>query len=224
MSYLGSKAASGARQAILALMPPHHTYIETHLGSGAVMAAKPPAALNIGIDIDEQALSLAAGQLQGYAGDLRLECADAHEFLRSRDFDGRELVYCDPPYLPSTRSSRARYRYDYTEAQHAELLDLLKGLGTQVMISGYPSAMYDDLLRGWNSYAFQVMTRGGVRTEKLWFNYEPDARYWSGLAGRNFTHRQQIRRKAQRWAGNFRKMPPEERQAVLAAMLQTEVN
>lgn len=223
MSYLGSKAASGACQAIIALMPPHHTFIETHLGSGAVMAAKPPAALNIGIDIDEQALSQAAGQLQGYAGDLRLECADAHEYLRSRDFDGHELVYCDPPYLPSTRSSRARYRYDYTEAQHAELLDLLTGLGTQVMISGYPSAMYDDLLQGWNTYAFQVMTRGGVRTEKLWFNYEPDARYWSGLAGRNFTHRQQIRRKAQRWASNYRKMPPEERQAVLSAMLQTEL-
>ena len=135
-----------------------------------------------------------------------LECADARELLRSRDFDGRELVYCDPPYLP-----------------YAELLGLLKGLGTQVMISGYPSTLYDDLVQGWNTYAFQVMTRGGVRTEKLWFNYEPDARYWSGLAGRNFTHRQQIRRKAQRWAGNFRKMPPEERQAVLAAMLQTEV-
>jgi hypothetical protein len=34
MSYLGSKAASGAYQAIIALMPPHDTYIETHVGSG----------------------------------------------------------------------------------------------------------------------------------------------------------------------------------------------
>ena len=37
MSYLGSKAASGVYQKIIAEMPPHDTYIETHLGSGAVM-------------------------------------------------------------------------------------------------------------------------------------------------------------------------------------------
>ncbi|CAI1679267.1 Uncharacterised protein [Serratia liquefaciens] len=37
MGYLGSKAASGAYQAIISQMPPHDTYIETHLGGGAVM-------------------------------------------------------------------------------------------------------------------------------------------------------------------------------------------
>ncbi|HCN3270845.1 TPA: DNA adenine methylase, partial [Klebsiella michiganensis] len=37
MSYLGSKAASGVYQKIIAEMPPHDVYIETHLGGGAVM-------------------------------------------------------------------------------------------------------------------------------------------------------------------------------------------
>ena len=46
MSYLGSKAASGVYQKIIAEMPPHDTYIETHLGSGAVMFFKPPAKRN----------------------------------------------------------------------------------------------------------------------------------------------------------------------------------
>jgi len=31
-SYFGSKATSGLCQPIIALMPPHDTYIETHLG------------------------------------------------------------------------------------------------------------------------------------------------------------------------------------------------
>lgn len=35
MGYLGSKAASVAYQKIIANMPPHDTYIETHLGGGA---------------------------------------------------------------------------------------------------------------------------------------------------------------------------------------------
>jgi hypothetical protein len=48
MSYLGSKAASGVYQKIIAEMPPHDTYIETHLGGGAVMLRKPPARQNWG--------------------------------------------------------------------------------------------------------------------------------------------------------------------------------
>lgn len=52
MSYLGSKAASGVYQKIIAEMPPHDTYIETHLGGGAVTLRKPPARHNWGIDID----------------------------------------------------------------------------------------------------------------------------------------------------------------------------
>ena len=53
-SYFGSKATSGLCQAIIALMPPHDTYIETHLGGGAVMRNKPPARNNIAIDIDPE--------------------------------------------------------------------------------------------------------------------------------------------------------------------------
>lgn len=58
MSYLGSKAASGVYQKIIAEMPPHDTYIETHLGSGAVMFHKPLAARTIGIDVDENAFKI----------------------------------------------------------------------------------------------------------------------------------------------------------------------
>ncbi len=47
-SYFGSKATSGLCQPIIALMPPHDTYIETHLGGGAIMKRKPPALHNIG--------------------------------------------------------------------------------------------------------------------------------------------------------------------------------
>jgi len=55
-SYFGSKATSGLCQPIIALMPPHDTYIETHLGGGAIMQRKAPALRNIGIDLNERAL------------------------------------------------------------------------------------------------------------------------------------------------------------------------
>lgn len=57
MGYFGSKATAGLCQPLIAMMPPHSTYIETHLGSGAIMRRKPPALRNTGIDLDGAALA-----------------------------------------------------------------------------------------------------------------------------------------------------------------------
>lgn len=223
MSYLGSKAASGAYQAIIGLMPPHETYIETHLGSGAIMANKPPARVNIGIDIDVNALEYAyTHRLANYQAELYLHQGCAHEFLKNYSFRGDELVYCDPPYLLETRGSKQRYRHEYSNEDHDELLALLCSLNASIIVSGYPSPRYDQILHNWSTSEFQVMTRGGVRTEKLWYNYQPDSVFWATFAGRDFTHRQQIKRKAIRWAKNYKAMPPSERRAVLAAILQVD--
>ncbi|MGR9109060.1 MAG: DNA methylase [Gammaproteobacteria bacterium] len=218
-SYFGSKATSGLCQPIIALMPPHDTYIETHLGGGAIMKRKPPALHNIGIDRDARALAdfECAYPVQRVHG-----CA--HRFLANYDYRGYELVYSDPPYLHATRTSKRRYRFDYKEADHIELLELLKTLPCNVLLSGYPSALYDALLGGWRSVELQVMNQAGVRTEKLWFNFSPDRVHWASYAGKNFTDRQRIKRKAANWGKNYRALPQAERVAVLAAMLAVEAD
>ena len=189
-AYFGSKATSGLCQAIIALMPPHDTYIETHLGGGAIMRRKAPALRNIGIDRDERALSRFACD---YPVELVHGCA--HPFLADFPYQGRELVTCDPPYLHATRTSKRRYRYEYEEADHVALLALLKTLPCPVILSGYPSGLYDEALPDWQSLELQVMNQGGVRTEKLWFNFVPDRVHWIRYAGKNHTHRQMIKRK-----------------------------
>jgi DNA adenine methylase len=218
MGYFGSKATSGLCQAIIAMMPPHDTYIESHLGGGAIMKRKPPARHNMGIDLDPRAI--AAFQCT-YPVELINGCA--HRFLRDYDYQGSELIYSDPPYLLRTRTSARRYRFDYEEEDHVELLELLKRLPCQVILSGYPSALYDDSLQGWGSIELQVMNQGGVRTEKLWFNFPVDRVHWASCAGRNFTHRQQIKRKAANWARRYEALPRAERLAVLAALMAVEV-
>lgn len=217
MSYFGSKATSGLCQPIVALMPPHDTYIETHLGGGAIMKRKAPALRNIGIDLNQRALT----KFQcTYPVELVHGCA--HRFLADYDYRGRELVYCDPPYLQETRSSDRRYRFDYEEQDHCELLGLLRKLPCQVILSGYPSALYDEWLRGWHSLELQVMNQAGVRTEKVWFNFTVDRVHWASYAGRNHTDRQRIKRKAENWGRRYRALPPGERQAVLAALMAVE--
>ena len=215
--YFGSKAAAGLCQTIIAMMPPHRTYIETHLGGGAIMQRKPAALLNIGIDLDPQPLAQFSC---AYPVQLVNDCAQ--RYLSRYAFRGDELLYCDPPYLTHTRTSKRKYRCDYTEADHIALLTLLKSLPCPVILSGYPSPLYDALLPHWNSVAIQAMTRGGVRTEKLWFNYTVDRVHWASYAGRNFTDRQRIKRKAHNWGKQYRALPAAERLAVLAALMAVE--
>lgn len=218
---LGSKAASGAYQAIIALMPPHDTFIDLYAGSGAIVSRKPPCLQSYAVDLDPSMLERIpdAPRLTKVRGSAR-SFLDGFNYAAA----GRLLIYADPPYLHSTRTSRSRYRFEMTDSDHLDLLRDLRAVPASVMLSGYPSALYDANLPGWHSIEFQVMTRGGVRTEKVWFNFEPTKVSSSLYAGRDFTDRQRIKRKAQRWAANYVTMPPGERLAVLNAILSAEID
>lgn len=224
MSYLGSKAASGVYQKIIAEMPPHDTYIETHLGGGAVMLRKPPAMCNIGIDVDGQTLDDFAREHNRLYIDLVR--ADAVDYLNHYDFyrAGRVLIYADPPYMPETRTSRARYRHEYSVADHERLLSCLVSLprNVSVILSGYPSQLYDERLTGWRSKEFQAMTRGGVRTEKIWMNYPEGQAYSHAFAGKDYNDRARIKRKVARWRDKFAALPPAERLAIMTALCEVE--
>lgn len=164
--YLGNKGVMGAYQAIIAQMPPHDTYIETHLGSGVVMRRKPPASVrSIGLEIDPQTIA-SFGPIEG----VEIIETDCVAFLEAFDFAaaGRVVIYADPPYLLATRTSRHRYRFDYDEADHLRFLALLKALpaNVAVILSGYPSALYARELPSWRTIEFQVSTRGGPRARK----------------------------------------------------------
>ncbi len=210
-AWFGSKATAGLWQAIMSLMPPHDVFLETHLGGGAIMKRKAPALRSIGIDRDRQATG-------GFRCDCPVELHHgcAHRFLSGFTFGGRELVYCDPPCVQSTRRSGRRYRFDCTDHDHVELPDLLKSLPCAVMISGYPSRLHDAHLADWHSLEIQVSSQACAVTEKLWCNFAPGRVHWHTCAGRNFTDLQRIKRRAGSWARRYRSMPPGERLAALA--------
>jgi site-specific DNA-adenine methylase len=147
--------------------------------------------------------------------------ADAFDYLANFEYSkaGKTLIYADPPYMHSTRTSKARYEHELTDQQHLELLQILQAVPASVILSGYRNDLYDTQLAGWWSMDFQAMTRGGVRTETVWCNFEPGEIHYHTYAGKNSTDRQRIQRKAARWAKNFAALPQPEKQAVLAALL-----
>ena len=217
MRYPGGKAGAGVYQKIINQIPPHDTYIETHLGGGAILRYKLPARRQIGLDIDREVI--AAWQQESPSG-VELVCADAVEFLQQFEFTGNEFVYADPPYLMETRRGGPIYRHEYTRAQHLALLSCLKSLPCKVMISGYWSELYTQELADWRTISFQAVTRGGrLATEWLWMNYgEPTALHDYRYLGESFRDRERIKRKKQRWVRKIESMPHLERMALMGAM------
>lgn len=149
-------------------------------------------------------------------------CGDGIRFLRDYAWRGDEFVYCDPPYILSTRRSGPLYTHELSDADHRELVSLLLTIPAGVMISGYRSALYDDALSSWHRVDYQAMTRGGtLADESLWLNYEPPALlHDSRYLGRDFRERERIKRKRRRWVSNLMAMPPAERHAVYGSIVE----
>lgn len=85
------------------------------------------------------------------------------------------LHYLDPPYLMVTRSKSSQsgvYAHEMTFEQHKELLEFARTMQGQVIISGYRSDLYDEILKGWHRVDFGAIADGArKRTESLWMNY-----------------------------------------------------
>jgi len=279
--YPGGKGS--VYQKLINLIPPHSTYIETHVGGGSVMRAKRPARLNIGIDLDIAALEemdrivpgcivVNGDALPGYIAKIdvpgappnmamtaaiakisdgavpsnmamsadtikssdvitslktamlpafRYVLMDAIAFLKEFPLDTSCFIYCDPPYLFETRSSkRPIYKFEYSEADHVRLLECLLSLPCNVMVSGYWSNLYAETLHDWHTFTFKAKTRSGrMADEWLWMNYpEPVKLHDYQYLGGDFRERERIKRRKTRWGKRLERMDVLERRAILWEM------
>lgn len=108
-----------------------------------------------------------------------IEHGDAAAIMKKHD-NAKTLHYVDPPYLPETRSVKNKYDLKYAGGmyahemnpeEHVALLEAIKGLAGFVVLSGYPSAMYDEALSDWQRVETPAHADGARdRTEVLWLN------------------------------------------------------
>ena len=216
-NWYGSKLTTGLCQAIVAAIPAHDVYIEPFPGGGGIMKRKPPAIRSIG-----------TGPSRRATGSFECDCpAGLHHGCALRypgafPFQGRELACCDPPCVQPARRSERRCRFDCTDDGHAALPGLLKPLDCQVTVSGYPSRLYDTHLASWRPVGMQVSNQACTVTGKLWFSFAPDRVHWVSCAGRGFTHRRTVKRKAEGRGRRYKAMPRDGRLAVPASIMSVE--
>lgn len=123
-----------------------------------------------------EALEAITNRLRGVV----IENRDASDVLLRNDTP-KTLHYVDPPYVHSTRSGRANgsvcgYRHEMSDEDHAKLAGVLNRLTGTVIISGYPSKLYDSLYSNWQRVDRPAQADGArARTEVLWMrNIQPD--------------------------------------------------
>jgi len=99
-----------------------------------------------------------------------IECRDALDVIRAQDAPDT-LFFVDPPYLPATRT-KSGYRHELDNTAHRTLLERLRAVQGMVVLAGYPSAFYDDLLPDWRRVTRQHHAAGSnlPRTEALWIS------------------------------------------------------
>lgn len=253
LKYPGSKWRIADK--IVSLIPEHHAYLEPFFGSGAVFFRKPPSAIEMINDLDNNVPNLfrcirdapedlariiAATPYARYeydrafddagetdplrkAANFLVTCWQGHGFRTNgyrvgwkNDVHGREsmyalrnwyrlpeiiietaerlrcvqidnrpaleivkrfdypdvFIYADPPYLLETRTAK-QYKCEMNDRDHEELLKALKESRAKVMISGYESELYNDVLGGWHKEKFFSNAEyGGNRVEIVWMNYD----------------------------------------------------
>ena len=103
---------------------------------------------------------------------VQIEQDEASKIIKRYDTP-QTLFYLDPPYLFSTRSDKAgrAYHHEMEDSQHAALLEQIKSIAGMVILSGYESELYNDMLPGWDKVAKESMDiNGKAQTEVLWLS------------------------------------------------------
>lgn len=134
------------------------------------------------------------------------------------------VVFCvDPPYVLSTRThKRSVYRCELDDIGHIRLIRALRWLPCCVLLSGYPSTLYDALLTGWRRVDYTGASRGGPRPESLWCNLPtPEVPHDLRLVGTDYQKRWNLTKRDRRLKAKVAKMPLDERLRLFEALRST---
>jgi len=102
---------------------------------------------------------------------VQIENLDALEAIRRYDREGG-LIYFDPPYPRSTRTSHHSYPCEVDDHFHVEAARLLHTCKSMVVVSGSNCPLYEGIYGDWRRVSTESRTNTptGVRIESLWLS------------------------------------------------------
>lgn len=212
-SYNGSKSNSGAYQHIINHIPPHLVFYSLYLGNCAVTRHISPASLMVLNDVDPDVIK-AWGDLV-LPSNYLLSNQDALMMLKLLQMDSvtpvDQFIFLGPPYRMASRSYKGRvYNFDVDDQHHVDLASQITAMSDRkIMLCHYPDPFYDDALSGWHTFDYRSMTRRGLVTERLYYNYDlsDGLLHDYSYIGQNFRQREAWERQRIRIVNKLNELP-----------------
>jgi len=105
-----------------------------------------------------------AKRLQG----VQIEKLDAIESIKKYE-NKNCLIYFDPPYVKSSRTSNGKYQYEMGDSYHIKAAEVLNDYKGKVVISGYNCSLYDKLYKDWKRVDKKAVGNSqSKKIESLW--------------------------------------------------------
>jgi len=104
---------------------------------------------------------------------VQIENAPAIDIIRRYDTP-QAVFYVDPPYVHSARGDTQAYCFEMSDADHEELAGVLVNIRGRAVLSGYRTALYDDLYADWRRVDARKRNCHSVRKprqESAWLNF-----------------------------------------------------
>lgn len=119
--------------------------------------------------------------------EVTIENTDGIALVERFGDDPDAVIYADPPYVGSSRrGGRDRgevndYTIEMPDDEHRRLAKTLASVDATVILSGYPTPLYEEIYEGWwtvdyttNVHASNSVTSSrDARVERLWMNRAP---------------------------------------------------
>lgn len=219
-NYPGNKGSLGVYQKIINQIPPCDTFIELFAGS-AVISEYIYGSCRIHLnDIDKNVYSGLKKKFPG-SPQLKITMYPALKLLLSMSSGNKgQVLFIDPPYIKETRpSNKDIYKIEMSMVDpHEQLLKTVVKKNLVSIITHPPHEIYEYYLKDWHKIPF--IQQGHIKpfNDCIWLNYTPGKLLTYKFLGVDFTDRQRIKRKINRWVNKLNSLPILERNAIVESI------
>lgn len=217
-NYTGQKKINGVYQAIINEIPICSDFYEIFCGSAQLSKIL----LSICPDINFHINDIDPAVIDKY-GFTSAICTNQHylDLLSSidqKDYDSC-VIFIDPPYQHCSRVGNEKlYKFEMSDHDHIVLYNYVISSPLKFIIIHPKDCIYDNLLSlGWRYKEVKIRYNKKTSIERIYCNYEvPERLLTYRFLGDNFTQRQRILRKCNRFSQKLLLLPVLERNAVIS--------
>lgn len=215
--YTGNKNIPGLLHTIFNNIPAVQKILEPFCGSAIISYKAPELVHTIMNDLDP---TVVFAHVAAAKKNSTVTAGNGIELIRNHCKAGKEMfIYCDPPYLLSSRTSgKELYSIEFTVYDHIQLLTAVWALDAYCMISHPRNRLYDEFLHGWRRVDQLVNYNGTTTIESIYMNYAVPANLMTyEYLGADCWDRQRIKRMKENFISKLHRLDPQSRNMLMAA-------